>query len=272
MGDGGGVGAASDFEGVTGAGRAFEIGGERGAFIGEVAGAIITLVGAIVGEVEVAPGGGGEIRRGLVGGEAIEDDEVTGGGGDFLEGDALKLLGREGFEAFADPAAFVVAEGEFEAAVGDGAGVDGDEDGDEVGGVVIPAGLDILVGGEALAAGHLEVDFFLKEGGGRTEELSADFGEAGGADHGAERLVFLDEFFDALEDLLGGVGDAGFKINHFVADAGGPGDEGIDRGARGGDFGGGEVAGDDECAIAFEGGDLRGGELHGQEGHGRVER
>ena len=147
----------------------------------------------------------------------------------------------------------MLAGAELETAVLGGGGVDADHGGDEKIGVGAPAGLLVLMGLEAVAAGELEVDLVLEEDGGLAEEAGDGAAELGAVAEGGEAGMEGTEVFDALEDALGGVQQAGLEVHHGAA---GCFRLGLDVVGPGGDLAhllGVEEARDHHEAVALEG-------------------
>src|SRR4030095_8989448 len=155
------------------------------------------------------PRGGGSIE--------LEEDDVAGLGGDGTGVEALHVGSGHGGPLAAEEAAGVLTGAELETAILGGGGVDADHGGDEEIGVGAPAGLLVLVGLEAVAAGELEVDLVLEEHGGLAEEGGHGATELGAVAEGGEAGVKGAEVLHALEDALGGVEEAGLEVHHGAA-------------------------------------------------------
>ena len=152
-----------------------------------------------------------------------------------------------------------MAGGGFEAAVLHGRRIDADQRRNMQGGVGVPARLYILVGGEAVAAGQLEIDLVFEQHRRLAEQLSHPAGQRAAAHEAVETVVIGADVFHPVEDACPRFGQAVVEIFHPFA--GGLGAR-LDIVGPGGDIGHGlriVQAANDHIAVAPEAGDRIGG-------------
>ena len=149
--------------------------------------------------------------------EGIEEHGVAGLGRIGLEVHLRDLLFGQRCPLLADQAAVVPAGDNLQAAVLDGCRIDRHQCSDVEVGVVVPAGLDVLVRLEAVAPGHLEVDLLLEERGGLAEQLGDRLNHAALVEQPVEGRVEAGEVLDSLDHAMAGQLEVVFVVDHVLA-------------------------------------------------------
>ena len=144
----------------------------------------------------------------------IEEHRVAGLRRHRAAAEAPHVVVGEGLPLLPEQPAGVVAGAQLQAAVLCGGGVDAEHGGHEQIGVGAPAGLLILVGLEAVAAGKLEVDLVLEEHGGLVEEPCHGAAELLAVAQFSEPVVERAEVLDPLQHALARAEEARLEVLH----------------------------------------------------------